>query len=76
VTEVLVPSDKPIAHYRKLLQTWQDYGWRIDVKAIRSSEADNVVYAIPSPGRRTAKNWAIPSVPLQPALDQDKASVA
>jgi phenylpropionate dioxygenase-like ring-hydroxylating dioxygenase large terminal subunit len=76
VTEVLVPSDKPIARYRKLLQTWQDYGWRIDVKAIRSSEADNVVYAIPSPGRRTAKNWAIPSVPLQPALDQDKASVA
>jgi phenylpropionate dioxygenase-like ring-hydroxylating dioxygenase large terminal subunit len=76
VTEVLVPGDRPVAGYRKLRKIWQDYGWRIDLNTVRENEADGPVYAIPSPGRRTSKNWAISSIPLLPARNQRKSSAA
>ncbi len=63
--EVLVPSDKPIVRYRQYLQEWEDKGWRIDRVKMREQEGD-VAYAIPSPERRTSKNWVLESIPLMP----------
>ncbi len=70
--EVLVPSDKPIVRYRQYLQEWEDMGWRIDRVKIRGLEGD-VAYAIPSPERRTSKNWVLETIPLMPGKLQ-KAS--
>ncbi len=63
--EVLVPADKAVARYRELYREWQAKGWRIDVKKMHRDE-DEIAYAIPSPGRRKSKNWALDAVPLIP----------
>ena len=61
--EILVPADKPIVRYRELLKDWEKRGWRIDLKALREQRGD-VAFAIPSPARRTSKNWVVDPVPL------------
>ncbi|MGI9343064.1 MAG: Rieske 2Fe-2S domain-containing protein [Gammaproteobacteria bacterium] len=64
--EVLLPQDKPVVRYRQLLQEFEDRGWRIDRHAFREQAGDAAV-AIPSPERRTSKNWVIDELPLMPA---------
>jgi phenylpropionate dioxygenase-like ring-hydroxylating dioxygenase large terminal subunit len=63
--EFLVPADKAIARYRDYCRDWEARGWRIDVARVRR-DADDVAYAIPGPGRRHAKGWVLPAVPLVP----------
>jgi len=63
--EILITGDECIGVYRGHLQAWQDSGWRIDQKQLRENAGD-VAYAIPSPARRTSKNWVLDSVPLMP----------
>jgi phenylpropionate dioxygenase-like ring-hydroxylating dioxygenase large terminal subunit len=60
--EVMVPADKPIVHYREMLKDWEKRGWRIDVKKLNELRGDEAV-AIPSPQRRTEKNWVLAEVP-------------
>jgi len=60
--ELLVPSDKPVVAYRELMKDWESRGWRIDMAAL-ARERGNVAYAIPSPRRRTEKNWILDEVP-------------
>ena len=64
--EILITGDECIGVYRSHLQDWQNNGWRIDQKRLRDTAGD-VAYAIPSPARRTSKNWVLDSVPLMPA---------
>jgi phenylpropionate dioxygenase-like ring-hydroxylating dioxygenase large terminal subunit len=61
--ELLVPSDKPVVAYRELKQDWEQRGWRIDMKKLQELRGD-VAVAIPSPQRRTEKNWVLDEVPL------------
>jgi len=63
IKEILITGDECIGHYRKHLKTWEDEGWRIDLKALRDNEGD-VAYAIPCPGRRESKGWVVDTVPL------------
>ncbi len=67
IRENLVPADRHMVRYREWLREWQARGWRIDTEAV-SRTRDRVVYAIPSPGRRLAKNWTLEPVPLLPAV--------
>ncbi|MBT7472360.1 MAG: aromatic ring-hydroxylating dioxygenase subunit alpha [Candidatus Marinimicrobia bacterium] len=62
--EVLVPADAPIAEYRKWLKKFKNLGWKIDLKKLRTSNTDQEVFAIPSPGRKQSKNYPIKSIPL------------
>ena len=64
-TEVLVPSDKCMLEYRRYLRKWDAKGWRIDHEKVEA-DAGKVVYAIPSPRRRTEKDWVFPTVPMIP----------
>ena len=64
--EFLTPADKPIVRFREFLQDWEDKGWRIDQQAFRAQRGD-VAYAIPSPERRTQKNWVLDPIPLMPS---------
>jgi phenylpropionate dioxygenase-like ring-hydroxylating dioxygenase large terminal subunit len=61
--EVFVPADAQIAVYRQYIKDWEAKGWRIDSRKVEA-EKGRVAYCIPSPGRRTAGNWAIDAVPL------------
>jgi phenylpropionate dioxygenase-like ring-hydroxylating dioxygenase large terminal subunit len=61
--EILTVGDECVVAYRKHLQQWERQGSRIDLKAMRAN-ADDIAYAIPSPGRRTSKNWVLDTVPL------------
>jgi hypothetical protein len=61
--EILIKGDECIVGYREHLKGWEKRGWRIDLKTMRNTYGD-VAYAIPSPGRRTQKNWVLDSVPL------------
>ena len=61
--EYFLPSDGAIGAYRDRITEWEARGWRIDSKEVRKNEL-KVAYAIPSPGRRTAKNWVLDAVPL------------
>jgi phenylpropionate dioxygenase-like ring-hydroxylating dioxygenase large terminal subunit len=61
--EILLPTDLPIVRYREWLREWDARGWRIDWKALQSQRGD-VAFAIPSPSRRTSKNWVLDTVPL------------
>lgn len=63
--EILISGDECIGAFRRHLQKWQDQGWRIDWKTVRANAGD-VAYAIPSPGRKTEKNWVLDAVPLFP----------
>ncbi|MBM4196807.1 MAG: aromatic ring-hydroxylating dioxygenase subunit alpha [Gammaproteobacteria bacterium] len=64
--ENLVPADKHVAHYREKVKEYEALGWRIDQDEIAQNRL-KVVYAIPSPARRTSRNWTLESVPLLPA---------
>ncbi|MEO8224122.1 MAG: aromatic ring-hydroxylating dioxygenase subunit alpha [Gammaproteobacteria bacterium] len=61
--EILVIGDEAIGAYRKHLAEWERRGWRIDRQALKASAGD-VAFAIPSPARRTTKNWVLDPVPL------------
>jgi phenylpropionate dioxygenase-like ring-hydroxylating dioxygenase large terminal subunit len=61
--ELLVSGDECIAGYRQHLKDWEQRGWRIDCKAVSSADVD-AAFAIPSPERRTQKNWVLDPVPL------------
>jgi len=71
--EVLLPQDKPVVRYRQFLQEFENRGWRIDQKALRAQRGD-VAFAIPSPARRTSKNWVLEEVPLMPASEETAAA--
>jgi len=76
IREVLLPQDRCIVRYRKLLKQWEARGWRIDSDTVENSKG-RVAYAIPCPGRRRSKNWALESVPLVPASqERDQQDVA
>jgi phenylpropionate dioxygenase-like ring-hydroxylating dioxygenase large terminal subunit len=64
--EVLLPQDKPVVRYRQFLQEFEDRGWRIDRRAFRE-QAGDAAMAIPSPERRTSKNWVLDELPLMSA---------
>jgi phenylpropionate dioxygenase-like ring-hydroxylating dioxygenase large terminal subunit len=61
--EILVRSDGAVVRYREWLKQWDAKGWRIDLKALREQRGDRA-FAIPSPGRRTSKNWVLKTIPL------------
>ena len=61
--EVLVRSDGAVTRYRECLQEWTDNGWRIDLKSLREQQGDRA-FAVPSPSRRTSKNWVQKAIPL------------
>ena len=61
--ELLTEGDTILVRYREHLREWEQKGWRLDTKALKASAAD-VAYAIPSPERRTSKNWVLDTVPL------------
>jgi phenylpropionate dioxygenase-like ring-hydroxylating dioxygenase large terminal subunit len=62
--EVLMPADKAVIAYRKWLDKFDDAGWRIDLKEFHSRNGKDAAFAIPSPGRRNSKNWAVEAIPL------------
>jgi len=68
IKENLMPADRHTAHYREKLKEWEAKGWRIDQGQV-DRDKYNVAYAIPSPGRRTSKNWTLDPVPLLPASE-------
>ena len=63
--EILIVGDECVAAYRQHLKNWENRGYRIDLKTMRNNAGD-IAYAIPSPGRRTSKNWVLDTVPLLP----------
>lgn len=66
--EVLVVGDECIGQYRRHLAEWERRGWRLDLAALRANAGD-VAWAIPSPARRTEKNWVLDPAPLlQPSV--------
>lgn len=68
--ELLMPADKVILQYREKLDEFTDKGWRIDMDAFKKAkEKGDVVFAIPSPGRRESKAWVLDTTPLVPAKD-------
>lgn len=66
IKEVLVPADKILSAFRRYLKRWEEQGWRIDSRKVEQDKG-RVAYVVPSPGRRTSKNWVIDSVPLIPS---------
>ena len=61
--EVLVPADKAIDAYRQWLAKFDAKGWRIDWEAFKQHNDTDMAYAIPSPERRTSKNWVLEEIP-------------
>jgi phenylpropionate dioxygenase-like ring-hydroxylating dioxygenase large terminal subunit len=61
--ELLTLGDECILAYRDSLQDWENRGWRIDHKAVQKCTGD-IAYAIPSPERRSEKNWVLDTIPL------------
>ena len=72
--ELLTPVDKPIYHYRDFLKDWDARGWRIDWKELQKKRGD-IAFAIPSPGRKTEKNWILDTVPLMAPPEKGKAKL-
>jgi len=72
--ETFVPADKPIARYRERVKELELKGWRIDSDEVERNR-QKVAYAIPSPGRRKSKNWALDAIPLlDPAIAHKAAA--
>lgn len=69
--EVLVVGDEGIGQYRRHLAEWEQRGWRLDMRALKANAGD-VAWAIPSPGRRTGKNWVLDAVPLVTATSRSR----
>ena len=61
--ELLTSVDKPILTYRKNLEKLDARGWRIDWSELQNKRGD-IAFAIPSPARRTEKNWILDEIPL------------
>jgi phenylpropionate dioxygenase-like ring-hydroxylating dioxygenase large terminal subunit len=62
--ELLMPHDRCIVEYRDKLDEFTNRGWRIDMMKVKdAAHRGNVVYAIPSPGRRESKAWVLDAVP-------------
>jgi hypothetical protein len=61
--EILILGDECIGAYRRHLKSWEERGWRIDLKALRETAGD-IAYAIPSPDRPVSKNWVLDTIPL------------
>ena len=61
--ELPTEVDRPIIAYREFLKKWDEKGWRIDWNELQARRGD-VAFAIPSPARRTEKNWILDTVPL------------
>lgn len=72
--EMLTTVDKPILRYREFLKEWDAKGWRLDWRELQNKRGD-IAFAIPSPSRRTEKNWILDTVPLQPAAKPAKAEL-
>jgi phenylpropionate dioxygenase-like ring-hydroxylating dioxygenase large terminal subunit len=72
--ELLTPVDKPIFRYRDYLKIWDEKGWRIDWKALQEQRGD-IAFAIPSPARRSEKNWVLDEVPLVPPVEKGAAKL-
>jgi phenylpropionate dioxygenase-like ring-hydroxylating dioxygenase large terminal subunit len=66
--EILTVGDECIGAFRGHLKKWENQGWRINRKALNRADGD-VAFAIPSPERRTSKNWVLDPIPLLPATD-------
>jgi phenylpropionate dioxygenase-like ring-hydroxylating dioxygenase large terminal subunit len=64
--ELMTPGDAAVVKFREFLKQWDNNGWRIDMAKLAEDEGD-VAYAIPSPARRTEKNWVLDTIPLMPA---------
>ena len=63
IKEILMPSDQAVVKYREKLKEWEARGWRIDQNQLRAKRGD-IAFAIPSPERRTSKNWVLDEIPL------------
>jgi len=72
--ELLTPVDKPIYAYREYLDKWDAKGWRIDWRELQDKRGD-VAFAIPSPARRTEKNWVLDTLPLMRAPEKGKVKL-
>jgi phenylpropionate dioxygenase-like ring-hydroxylating dioxygenase large terminal subunit len=72
--EVLMPSDKAVVAYREWLTKFDDAGWRIDVEEFNRKNATDTAFAIPSPARRTSKNWVLEPIPLTKNRAERKAA--
>ena len=66
--EVLLGSDAPAMAYREYLKSWEEKGWKVDIKKYREMLGDYAM-VIPSPDRRTKKGWVLDTLPLIPAKD-------
>jgi phenylpropionate dioxygenase-like ring-hydroxylating dioxygenase large terminal subunit len=63
--ELLMPHDSVILQYRDFLARQEAKGWKLDHLAVNAAHAKgDVVYALPSPGRRTAKGWVLDPAPV------------
>jgi phenylpropionate dioxygenase-like ring-hydroxylating dioxygenase large terminal subunit len=63
--ELLMPHDKCIIQYRDKLQEFENKGWKVDVEAVKAAHGRrDIMFAIPSPGRRESKAWVLDAVPL------------
>jgi hypothetical protein len=67
--ELMTPGDAAVVKFRESLKTWEENGWRIDVKKMAEDYGD-VAYAIPCPARRESKNWVLDPIPLMPGKSQ------
>ncbi len=66
--EFMVRSDSCIVRYRDHIKRYEEKGWRINLDEVHANTAKgDIIYAIPSPLRRTEKKWVIDSIPLVPA---------
>jgi len=72
--ELLTEVDKPIFAYRDWLKKWDEKGWRIDWQKFQEQKGD-IAFAIPSPGRRSEKNWILDTVPLVPGPEKKKTKL-
>ncbi|MDH5254311.1 MAG: aromatic ring-hydroxylating dioxygenase subunit alpha [Gammaproteobacteria bacterium] len=73
--EVLVVGDECIGQYRRHLGEWERRGWRLDMKALKS-QAGDMAWAIPSPARRTEKNWVLDAAPLVAATSRSREATS
>lgn len=62
--ENMMPHDKALVRYRAYLRDWDANGWRIDTRTVQENK-NTVAYAVPSPGRHTAKGWVIDPIPTE-----------
>lgn len=65
VGEFIVPADDVLMVYRRRLKEYEQRGWRLDL-AEMARQRHRMVYAIPSPARRTdPTDWAVTPVPIR-----------